>query len=104
HIPAASRTDDHPPCGHHFDTPLFEVVIALSQATIMPLGKTGLHCKITTQNNLEVIEWNSESRVDELRARAGSDTPVARFLCRIGLNRFRGDVTIQYIIDEVLDS
>lgn len=103
-IQAAAVIEDHAPYGHDFDKPVFEVVIDLSQATIMPLGKTGLHCKITTQNNLEVIEWNSVSRVDELRARAGSDTPVARFLCRIGLNRFRGDVTIQYIIDEVLDS
>jgi len=95
------------PFGKGFTRPEFELVLDLGQCHVATLGSESQHIKITTRNGLKCLWWNSaEDKFLDLKERKGSPIPSDREMrLRVGfsINTFRGNVSVQAVVDRVVD-
>jgi single-stranded-DNA-specific exonuclease len=95
------------PFGHGFTRPEFELVLDLAQCHIATLGSEQQHIKLTTRNGLKCLWWNSaEERFLDLKERAESPFPSDRDLrlrVAFSMNNFRGNVSVQAMVERVVE-
>lgn len=94
------------PFGHGFTRPEFELVLDLAQCHIATLGSESQHIRLTTRNGLKCLWWNSADRLLELKERAASPIPEERGIrlrVEFSMNNFRGNVTVQAVVDRVVE-
>ena len=92
------------PFGHGFTRPEFELVLDLAQCHLQTLGSEQQHLKIITRNGLKCLWWNAAGRLPALREQAESPIPAERIIglrVEFSMNNFRGNVSVQAIIDRV---
>lgn len=95
------------PFGHGFTRPEFELVLDLAQCHVATLGSESQHIKLTTRNGLKCLWWNSaEERYLDLKERKESLLPADREIrlrVAFSMNNFRGNVSVQAMVDRVVE-
>lgn len=92
------------PFGEGFRRPTAQIEVNLAKSAITVLGSEENHLRIVAPSGLKMLWWKSAERyLDLLKAKAESSRPTARFIASIETNVFMGEVSVQAIIDTMIE-